>query len=147
MILAKYVLYIYIYVRARIIKGLYLHHCHSPLNSLSSKMIKCYQVKSIGENPEWFSKCSSFNRCVKCDSSICFLYRGSRFENNFLSFKELDEALTVVVRCSWQNCWKALVQELHTNQAIISQHLVQLHLFNDVWGMIRIGLLRYWNLK
>lgn len=67
------------------------------------------------------------------------LCRKARFENNFLSFREIDKALVIIVRCSQYNCLKPLVQELSTNQPVSSRPLARLCPFVDAQGVIRVG--------
>lgn len=99
-------------------------------------------ISSDQNDPEWFDRFSSYQHMLRVLAwvrrfvSKC---RGQSSRSDTLSRCELDEALTVVIKCSQGIYFRSLLQELARNSRVSSKQLARLSPFIDSKGIVRVG--------
>lgn len=96
-------------------------------------------ISSNQNDSEWFDRFSSYQHMLRVLTwvrrfvSRC---RGKPSRSDTLSRCELDEALTVVIKCSQGIYFRSLLQELARNSRVSSKQLARLSSYIDSKGIV-----------
>jgi len=99
-------------------------------------------ISSDQNDSEWFDRFSSYQHMLRVLAwvrrfvSRC---RGQPSRSDTLSRCELDEALTVVIKCSQGIYFRSPLQELARNSRVSSKQLARLSPYIDSKGIVRVG--------
>lgn len=99
-------------------------------------------ISSDQNNSEWFDRYSSYQHMLRVLAWVRRFVSGCKrqpLRSDTLSRCELDEALTVVIKCSQSIYFRSLLQELARNSTVSSKQLARLSPYIDSKGIVRIG--------
>jgi len=97
---------------------------------------------SSDQTLEWFDRYSSFQHMLRVLAWVKRFVSGCRGQltrSDTLSLGELDEALTVVIKCSQGIYFRSLLQELAQNSRVSCKQLARLSPYLDSEGVVRVG--------